>query len=153
MHGILTPAERRQLREARSAERRSRALSLRRGGATYAAIGAALSVSLERARRIVLQAERLADHPHWTDGVARRAINFLRHQGLSTLPEIEAAQAVAKLSRSELMSFPNFGRSAYEALLGWLAVHGLRAAEPMEISNAPKCEPPRDGRGGPRTFG
>src|SRR4029077_1698195 len=47
---ISTPAERRIRREARSAALRAQALALRRSGTTYAEIGDALGVSLERAR-------------------------------------------------------------------------------------------------------
>jgi hypothetical protein len=39
----------------RAAERRTQALELRKGGATYARIGAALGVSEQRAHRIVTQ--------------------------------------------------------------------------------------------------
>jgi hypothetical protein len=119
------PTERRLAREARSARMREQALALRRIGATYAAIGRVLSVCLERARRITLQAERLANAPRWYDSLPARALNFLRNHKLDGLPEVDAARAVAQLSRRELMRAPNFGAAACAALVAWLACHGL----------------------------
>src|SRR5262249_61012509 len=107
-----TPTERRIRREARSATLRERALALRRVGWTYIAIGQVLGVSLDRARRITLQAERLANAPRWYDGLPARAVNLLHQRGLSALSEIDAAGAVAQLSRCELMRTPNFGKNA-----------------------------------------
>jgi hypothetical protein len=137
-----TPAKRRQQREARSAEQRARALALRQSGLTFAAIGGALGVSVERARQIVLRAERLANHPHWSDKLPVRAANFLRWQGLAELPEIEAAQAVAKLSRLELLIHPNFGRGACDALQAW-ARRALRQRSKNE-TGTPTRERPSD---------
>jgi hypothetical protein len=125
-----TPAERRQHREARSADQRAQALTLRHAGATYTAIGHALGVSMSRAAQIVHKGERLAEHPRWFDGLPARAISFLIRNNLAALREVEAAQAVARLSRRELMSNPNFGRGACDALCGWLAAHGLALAPP-----------------------
>ena len=123
---ILLPpaAERRIRREARSETLRERASALRRGGWTFAAIGKALGVSLERARQIVRKAERRKRDPHWYDGLPVRVIYFLYHLGLTSLPEIEAAHAVARLSRRELMHSPNFGAGACAAVIAWLARHG-----------------------------
>jgi hypothetical protein len=124
-----TPTERRLAREARSAQMRGQALALRRDGATYAAIGVALGVSLERARRIVIKGERLADYPHWFDSLPARAVNFLINNGLDSLSETAAARAVALRSRHELMTNPNFGRGACGALCAWLSAHGLALRE------------------------
>jgi hypothetical protein len=122
---ISTPAERRIRREARSAALRQQGLALRKDGATYVAIGAALGLSLERARQIVRKAERLANAPRWFDPLPMRAQTFLHNAGLTVLPEIDAAAAVARLTRRELMATPNFGRVACDALVAWLARHGL----------------------------
>jgi hypothetical protein len=121
----LTPAERRIRREARSAALRAQALALRRTGATYGAIGAALGLSLERARQIVRKAERLANAPRWFDPLPMRAQTFLHSAGLTELPETEAAAAIARLTRRELMATPNFGRVACDAVVAWLARHEL----------------------------
>jgi hypothetical protein len=121
--------ERRILREADSAKRRARALALRRGGATYAAIGAELGVCLERARQIARKADRLANAPHWYDPLPMRARNFLVINGLAGLPEVEAAQAITRLTRRELLAFPNFGIGALNALEDWLGDHGLQFEE------------------------
>jgi hypothetical protein len=125
-----TPAARRIRREAHSAAQRERALALREAGFTFARIGQALGVSLERARRITRKAERLARNPHWTDVLPARAQNFLHLRGLAVLPEIEAARAVARLSHRELI--PNFGRGAFAAIVAWLERHGLRHGRPRE---------------------
>jgi hypothetical protein len=121
-----TPTERRIRREAHSAALRDRALALRQTGATYAAIGGVLGVSLERARQIVRKAERLAFDPRWHDELPARALNFLRSHELDGLPEHEAAIAVARLTRRELMRAPNFGAGACAAVVAWLARRGLK---------------------------
>src|SRR5262245_9603105 len=108
-----TPAERRIAREAQSANQRARALALRQGGATFAEIGRQLGVSTERARRIVLKAE---SPQHWHDKLPARVRLLLFNAGFDALPEIEAAIAVARLSRRELMAAPNFGRGALDAV-------------------------------------
>src|SRR5580704_2595129 len=121
-----SPAARRRIaRERQSAAKRARALAMRQAGATYAAIGAELGVCVERARGIVLKAERLTEHRRWFDALPTRATTFLRNHGFSELAEIEAALAVAKFSRRELMDQPNLGRGALEALTAWLERHGL----------------------------
>jgi len=133
MHGRIhnsTPTKRRLHRQARSAEQLGQALALRRDGATYAAIGQTLGVCLERARRITLKAERLANAPRWYDGLPARAINLLHQRGLNTLSEIDAARAVAQFTRRELMNTPNFGRGSLSALRAWLAKHGLALRPP-----------------------
>jgi hypothetical protein len=122
---ISTPAERRICREARSAALRQQALALRQDGKSYACIGRALDLSLERARQVVLKAERLALAPRWYDPLPMRAQNFLHNAGLTALPEIKAAVAVAKFTRRELLATPNFGRMACDAVVAWLGKHGL----------------------------
>jgi hypothetical protein len=122
---ISTPTDRRIRREARSAALRAQALALRQTGKTYADIGAALGLSLERARQITLKAERLANDPRWHDSLPARAVNLLHIRGLDALPEIEAAVAIARISRRELLATSNFGRVACDAVVAWLARHGL----------------------------
>jgi hypothetical protein len=113
---------------------RKHALALRQGGTTYAAIGGALGLSLERARRITLHAERLANAPRWYDGLPARALNFLRNHELESLPEVDAARAVAQLSRRQLLAMPNFGTGACAAVVNWLTGHGL-ALQPQPSRN------------------
>jgi hypothetical protein len=121
----LTPAERRLRREAQSAALCQRAFALRQTGATYAAIGGELGLSLERARQIVRKAERLALHPHWSDDLPTRANHVLYAHGLLDRPELEAAHALAQFSARELMQRANLGRVSLAALCAWLARHGL----------------------------
>jgi len=145
MHGRipnLTPAERRIRREARSAALRDLALALRQGGKTFAIIGQELGLSLERARQIVKKAERLANAPRWFDPLPMRAQTFLHNMNLTVLPEIEAAIAVARLSRRELMRAPNVGHAVADALGAWLAHHGLAFTAPTTKSGAPARERP-----------
>jgi hypothetical protein len=121
-----TPADRRIAREARAAAKRGRAAALREGGATLADIGRALGLSVEGARRLVLQAERRASRPDWHSRLNNtRALRFLRERDLSGLLELEAAEAVARLSRKELKAEPNLGKGALAAIEAWLAGHGL----------------------------
>jgi Sigma-70, region 4 len=127
---VSTPTDRRLRREARSAALRAQALALRQCGATYAEIGAALGLSLERARQIVHKAERLANAPRWFDPLPMRAQTFLHNAGLAELPETEAALAVARLTRRELLAIQNFGRVACDAVVAWLARHGLTLRSP-----------------------
>jgi hypothetical protein len=122
---ISSPTERRIRREARSAALRAQALALRRSGSTYAEIGAALGLSQARAHQIVRKAERLALAPRWYDSLPMRAQTFLHNAGLAELPEPEAAAAIAQLTRRELLAAPNLGRGACDALVAWLARHGL----------------------------
>jgi hypothetical protein len=129
-HARAEATERRVHREARSAALRAQALALRQNGATYAAIGAALGLSLERARQIALKAERLTSTPRWYDPLPMRAQTFLHNAGLSELPETDAAAELARLTRRELMATPNFGRVACDALVVWLARHGLTLRSP-----------------------
>jgi hypothetical protein len=123
---ISTSTERRQRAEAKATAQRAQALAQRQGGRTYAEIGVALGVSLERARRITCKAERLALDPHWWDDLPVRAMYLLNNRGLIDLPEIEAARALAQLSARELLSTPNFGNVALGALRAWLASHALK---------------------------
>jgi hypothetical protein len=122
--------QRRICREARSAVLRAQALALRQDGATYVEIGAALGVSQARAHQIVRKAERLTNSPCWYDGLPMRARTFLHNAGLTALPEIEAAAAIARLTRRELLATPNFGRGACDAVVAWLARHGLALRSP-----------------------
>jgi hypothetical protein len=55
-----------------------------------------------------------------------RAQTFLHIHGLIGLPELEAAIAVARLSRRELLSTPNIGRGAADAIGAWLEPAGSR---------------------------
>jgi hypothetical protein len=127
---ITTPTERRICREARSSAMRAQALALRQSGATYAVIGKALGLSVGRAQQIVRRAERLALAPRWYDSLPMRAQTFLHNAGLAELPESEAAAAVARLSRRELLASPNFGKDAAGAVTAWLARHGLALRSP-----------------------
>ena len=117
---FATFADRRRAREALSAAKRGYALRLRSAGATYAQIGVALGLSSTRIGQLLAKAERLAAQPRWHGQFPARALNFLIIRGLTDLPELEAARAVAKLSRRELMKQPNLGKGAIGALEAWL---------------------------------
>ena len=114
----LTPAERRI--------RRGRALALRQDGESFAAIGRAFGISPTRARQIVLRARC----QHWAAGLPGRLRTLLHMMELDGLPEIEAATAVARLTRRELLSRPNIGKRAAAAASAWLALHGLTLRSP-----------------------
>jgi hypothetical protein len=139
---ISSPTER---RKARYATLRERALALRQDCATYAAIGAALGLSLARAYQIVRKAERLTNSPHWYDHLPMRAQTFLHNAGLTELSEIDAARSIAQLSRRELLATPNFGRGACDALVALLAQHGLTPAITPENETSPAGRNSRPG--------
>ena len=128
--------ERRIRREAEATAQRAKALALRRAGATYDAIGAALGgLSSTRAQQIVRKAERLANDPRWYDKLPMRAQTFLYGVGLADLAEIDAVTAVAKLSQRELLSHHNnVGKGAVAALAEWLARHGHTFSEDAVMS-------------------
>jgi hypothetical protein len=127
---ISTPTERRIRREARSAALRAQALALRQSGATYAAIANALGLSVGRAVQIVRRGERLVLSPRWYDSLPMRVQTFLHNAGLAELPQTDAAAAVARLSRRELLATPNFGKGAAVAVTAWLARHELALRSP-----------------------
>jgi hypothetical protein len=110
-------------------ERRARAariLAMRQNGQSYARIGRAFAISPTRARQIVRKAGRPMRDPRWYDPLPARAVTFLHCHTLATLPEAEAAAAVARLSRRELLSASNgVGKATAAALAAWLARHGL----------------------------
>jgi hypothetical protein len=136
-----TPTERRRYREAQSAAQRQRALALRQAGATYAAIGRELGVTLERARQIVFKAERLALDPRWYDALPERAVHVLRAYELLDRPEFEVARALAQLSVRELMQRANFGRISLNALGDWLAGHGLKLQPKTKSGGSGRSRP------------
>ena len=72
-----------------------------------------------------MKAERLILRPRWYDCLPARVQNVLHNAGLTALPEAEAANAVARLSRRELLAARNIGRAAADAIAAWLADHGL----------------------------
>lgn len=127
-------------REAEAADRRAQALALRREGATYAAIGRTLGVSQTRAKQIVDRAAWQASNPHRVQ-LPMRAANFLKLEGFLDLTEADAAAAVAKLTRREVLAHPNVGKGAVAALADWLALHGHTfsedAVERRKRSNSP----------------
>jgi|SRR5580704_8133579 hypothetical protein len=145
-----TPSQRRVRREQRSAKQRAKAIALRRAGATYTAIGAELGVCVERARTIVLKAQRLIECPRWSDALPTRATTFLDLRGLSELPEAEAALAVAKFTRKEIKDEPNLGKGAIGAIKAWLAGHGLTLRDEITVETNKKGAPvqgrPHDSR-------
>ena len=120
-----TPAQRRIRRERLSAAKRGLALAMRSAGATQAQIAAALALSPARIAQILAKAEHLAARPHWHGQFPARALNFLIGRDLPERPEIEAAEALARLSRKEIQAEPNLGRGAVKAIEVWLAGHGL----------------------------
>jgi hypothetical protein len=61
----------------------------------------------------------------WRARLPTRALSFLRHHGFDALPEIEAARAVARMTRRDLAALPNLGHGTIAALAAWLAGHGL----------------------------
>jgi hypothetical protein len=129
---LATSAARRRVREA--AFKRAYALSLRQHGATQAQIAAALALSSTRVGQILAKAEQLAARPRWHGQFPARALNFLIMRDLAGKPEIEAAQALARLTRKELKEAPGLGKDAIAALAAWLERLGLtlRGEIPVE---------------------
>jgi hypothetical protein len=148
-----TPSHRRLVRAAFASAKRAHALSLRRRGATYAAIGAELGVCLEQARQAVLKAERLIERPRWFDALPTRVRRFLRDRGLADLPEAAAAEALARLTVKELKETPNLGKGALAAIEAWLERLGLTlrdietnpdATKPASRAGFAECKPVAD---------
>ena len=144
---------------AQRIHRGEQALTLRQRGATYAEIGHEFGLSKTRVRQIALR----AGNRHWQDQLPGRVRTFLHNMNLTALPEIEAAIAVARLSRRELLAAPNIGRGAADAIAAWLAGHGLKLrpesahafarrvrGSPMK-AGAPMRERPSDSETGPAT--
>ena len=129
---LATSADRRRAREALSAGKRAYALSLRQHGATQAQIAAALALSSTRVGQILAKAEHLAARPRWQGQLPARALNFLIIRDLAEKPEIEAAQAAARLTVKELKMARNLGKHAISALTAWLAGHGLMLRDENE---------------------
>jgi predicted transcriptional regulator len=154
---LATFADRRRARDALSAAKRGYALRLREHGATEAQIGLALGLSPQRVSQLLAKAERLAAQPSWHAQFPARALNFLKVSDLAEKPEIEAAEALARFSRRELVKQPNLGKGALAAIEAWLAGHDLTwraevpTAEPKrtpiaEITSPDKQkpQPPRE---------
>jgi hypothetical protein len=141
----VTSSERRIAREKASAALRAYAVQLRSAGATLEQVGVALGVSHTRAGQIIARAARLAARPRWHGQLATRALCWLRRERLAELPEAEAAAAVAKLTLQELRAVQNVGSGARDAIVDWLAQHGLtlRASATTEQS---KTAGPSQGR-------
>ena len=123
---------------AQRIHRGEQVLTLRQRGATYAEIGHEFGLSKTRVRQIALR----AGNRHWQDQLPGRVRTFLHNMNLTALPEIEAAIAVARLSRRELMRAPNVGHAVADALGAWLAHHGLAFTAPTTKSGAPARERP-----------
>jgi hypothetical protein len=126
---LATSADRRRAREACSTAMRAYALRLREHGATQAQIGLALGISPQRVSQLFAKAERLAAQPRWHGQFPARALNFLIVRDLAGKPEVEAAEALARLTFKELKEAPNIGRGASGALIAWLTTHGLALRE------------------------
>jgi len=105
---------------AQRIHRGEQVLTLRQRGATYAEIGHEFGLSKTRVRQIALR----AGNRHWQDQLPGRVRTFLHNMNLSALPETEAADAIARLSRRELLAAPNIGRGAVDAIAAWLGDHG-----------------------------
>jgi hypothetical protein len=126
---LATSADRRRARESLSAGKRAYALSLRKHGATLVQIGTALALSPTRVGQLLAKAEHLAAQPRWHRQFPARALNFLIVRDLAGKPEIEAAEALARLTRKELKEAPGLGKDAIGALIAWLATHGMALRE------------------------
>jgi hypothetical protein len=127
------------VRKTNGQPQREQALAMRQTGLTFRQIGEELGVGVERARQLVQKAERLARQPSWHNALPARVQNFLRNNDLATLPELEAARAVAQITRRELSSIPNLGAGARSALITWLSKHGLRLQTETNLKTA--CGP------------
>jgi hypothetical protein len=140
----LTSSERRIRREAHSAARRELAFKLHLEGRTLAEIGQLLGCCASRVHQMLRKARRLTLRPHWSDPLPMRAQTFLHNMNFAPLSEVEAATAIARLSRRELLLAPNVGRGAVDAIAAWLASHGLELRPPPTKAGAPAMERPDD---------
>jgi hypothetical protein len=122
---LATSADRRRAREALSAGKRAYAVTLRQDGATLVQIGAALTLSSTRVGQLLAKAEHLAARPRWHGQFPAHALNFLIVRDLADKPEIEAAEALARLTVKELKEAPGLGKDAIGALAAWLERLGL----------------------------
>lgn len=115
-------------------ERRAQAFALRETGMTYRDIGRAFGVSLERARQMVIRAERDRSSVHWNGDpldidrlrvrgeITMRTWNCLRSEGIRTLRELDRPDRF-----SYLMRLPNFGRKSLRELTELLDAKAERA--------------------------
>ena len=137
-----TPTGRRR-REALSEAKRAYALRLRSAGATYAQIGVALGLSSTRVAQILAKAAWLAERPQWHNQLPARALNFLIIRDLAEKPEIEAAEALARLTVKELREAPGLGRAALALFAAWLAGLGLTLRDETPTAENEKGAPSR----------
>ena len=140
---LATSADRRKAREALSEAKRAYALRLRQHGATQAQISAALALSATRLGQLLAKAERLAAQPRWHGQFPARALNFLIIRDLAEKPEIEAAEALARLTVKELKKAPNLGKDAIRALDAWLERLGLTLRDEITVETNKKGAPSR----------
>src|SRR5262249_4811300 len=106
-------------------------IAKRQAGRRIKDIAAEVGISGERVRRILIEADRRARHPRWTDKLPsvrlRNAIAtvFASDRDLSDLVEANVAKSAARLGPERWMELPNFGARSLAQLRSWLATHNL----------------------------
>ncbi len=99
-------------------ERYEIALKRRAAGKTFREIGAELNVSVERARQMVLKAERLRSRlPEWDDGLDPTIANILFAEGFTSKAGVIDG---LKSGAIKAGAFPNFGPMRLSLLRQWL---------------------------------
>ena len=149
---LATSADRRKAREALSAAKRGYAWRLRQHGATQVRIGLSLGISPQRVSQLLAKAERLAARPRWHGQLPPRVLSFLIIHDLAGKPELEAAEALARLTVKELREAPGLGKAAIAALAAWLERLGLSLRDETPTTNkkgAPVKGRPHDSNSSP----
>ena len=111
--------------------------------ARQAQAAAALALSSTRVGQLLAKAERLAAQPRWHGQFPARALNFLIIRDLAEKPEIEAAEALARLTVKELKEAPNLGKAAIRALAASLERLGLTLRDEITVETNKKGAPSR----------
>ena len=110
---------------------REAVIAKRQAGLRSKDIAAGVGISGERTRRILIEAERRARHPRWTDKLpSARLRNALASMlapdcNLADLAEVDVATSAARLGSERWMALPNFGVRSLAQLRSWLATHSL----------------------------
>jgi hypothetical protein len=106
-------------------------LAKRRAGLRIKDIAAEVGISGERVRRILIESERRARQPRWTDKLPSvRLRNALAavlapDRNLAELAEVDIAKGAAHLGPERWLALPNFGVTSLAQLRTWLRTHDL----------------------------
>jgi hypothetical protein len=106
-------------------------IAKRQAGLRIKDIAAEVGISGERVHRILIEGERRARHPRWTDKLPsvrlRNALAsmFAPDRNLAELAEVDVARGAARLGPECWLALTNFGVASLAQLRTWLATHDL----------------------------